>query len=120
MPARSGPTGLVLLVVSLGSVPALLGACSSSERRDSPNETTAPASCQVSNTCEGGSGSPLPAITDPKIVAGPCSTGKCIGSDGGTYEGSVTPEEDAAPEASVRPDAGGGNDASRPSDGGPG
>jgi hypothetical protein len=120
MPARSGLSELVLFA-SLGGALALFGSCSSPELHDPEGPTTVP-SCEASSTCGAGGGGSLPPIVDNPIVSGPCSTGKCIGSEAGTYEGSVSPLPDATSEAAAPSDAGvvDGNDASRPADGGPG
>jgi hypothetical protein len=120
MPARSGLSELVLLVVALGIAPAFLVSCSSPERHDAPPETKPP-SCEASNTCSSGTGS-LPPITDPTVIATPCghSGSTCSGPEGGVYEGGAAPVQDAQSEGVATPDAGVVIDASRPTDGGPG
>jgi hypothetical protein len=112
--------GLLLVVASWGGVIYLQG-CSAAEKHDSATVSPVP-SCEASNTCPEAGSTSLPPITDPNIVAGPCASGKCNVRDGGGYEGSVSPVDDAASEAVAVPDAGAAdvNDASHPADGGPG
>src|SRR5262245_36987604 len=115
MPARSrsSPWGL-LLVASLGGALYLAG-CSAAEKHDSPAQSTT-SSCEASNTCPEASSTSLPPITDPNIVAGLCAAGQCSNlPEGGGYEGSVSPVEDAAKDAVAVPDAGAADvsDASR-------